>query len=99
MEQSVSQFQAGQPYFFVVFDDEDLRIPIISTLLFSSAATNSEGKAGFLFKEVRGFESEGEEVFFEEADAREDVLDGRKLLRRLQASFDGTLATSRHPDC
>jgi len=89
------KFETGQPYFFVIFRDEDLRIPIISTLLFVKSVTNADGKDGFLFQELKPFESDSDEVFFENSIAQDEILDGEALLGKLKASSAGTLATTR----
>jgi hypothetical protein len=93
MNSSSIRLVRGQTYFIVMFDDENLTIPLVQTLIYRENGRRADGTSYFLFKElhVGGKQSD---FFVNEADLDHLVLDRAGLLRKLKDSFDGTLSTS-----
>ncbi len=93
MNSSSDRLIRGQAYFIVLFDDENLTVPLIQTLIYDQYAKRSDGTGCFLFKElhVGGKQSD---FFVGETDLDHLVLDRAALLRKLKDSFDGKLLTA-----
>jgi hypothetical protein len=79
-------------YFFVLFADGDLRVPIIRTLRYLGTTHRRNGTEALLFEDVDP-DAKGQKVIFDPEEAKEVVLDGANLLARLGSCFEGTLAT------
>jgi hypothetical protein len=80
-------------YFFVLFADSDLRVPLIRTVRFVGSARRSDGTEVLMFKDADP-DGDKEKIVFDPKEAPEVVLDGDRLLARLARCFAGTLATS-----
>ena len=80
-------------YFFVLFADRDLRVPLIRTVRFIGSARRSDGTEALMFQDA---DPDGgrEDIVFDPKEAPDVVLDGDQLLARLARCFAGTLATS-----
>jgi hypothetical protein len=91
MNSSASQpFLPGQPYFIVMFDDEEMMIPIIQTVLFVEATKTDDGREGFLFQRLTP-SGDPEEMFLETNDAKHLVRDRDRFMTTLRRTFDGTI--------
>lgn len=89
----VGRFVSGQPYFIVMFDDENLTVPIVQTLLYVESEKRDDGSEFFLFREL--LPSGEESKFFVDQEHADDlVLDQAGLLKKLKHCFDGKLATT-----
>lgn len=84
----------GNSYFIVMFHDEDLRIPVVQTLIFVKMEKRANGSEFLLFRQIP---PQGDESKFvvEKEHAERLLLDQRGLIEKLQKSFDGKLAVSR----
>ena len=84
-------------YFFVLFADSDLRVPLIRTLRFVGTVRRDDGTEALLFRDADP-DGPSEKLVFDAKNATEVVLDGDRLLARLARSFAGTLAKSPSDD-
>jgi hypothetical protein len=83
-------FVVGEPYFIVVFDDEDMKVPLIQTVLFVKAAEADDGREGFLFQ-VLAPTRDPERMFLDTETALHLVRDRDRFMTTLQRTFDGTI--------
>lgn len=80
----------GQMYFIVMFEDEDLKVPLVQTLIFVENRRRDDGSEFFLFRDLS---ARGEESKFmvDKKDAERLLLDQDGLLTKLKKCFDGTI--------
>jgi hypothetical protein len=90
---ATEKFRTDKPYFFVVYRDEKLTVPVINTLYFKEVANHDDGTRGYIFRKLIAFENDPEEIFIDAESAKDDVLDFNELLIELGASNAGSLAT------
>jgi hypothetical protein len=88
MEKLVS----GQTYFIVVFNDGDLKMPLVQTLIYVKDGRRGDGSECHLFRELSAHGEEAE-FFVDKKDAKRLLLDQSGLLAKLKSCFDGTLST------
>lgn len=83
-------------YFIVMFNDEDLCIPVVQTLIFVGESKRSDGTEIFLFREIR---SDGTEprFFVNKQDADQLLLDEAGLVAKLSKCFRGKLSDPPEP--
>jgi hypothetical protein len=86
------QYAEHNFYFFILFADGDLRVPIIHTLRYLGTTRRENATEALLFEDIDP-DSRQQQVIFDAEDAKEVVLDGHALVERLVRCFDGTLAT------
>lgn len=81
----------GEVYFIVLFDDADLRIPIVQTLIYCGEKARGNGTKYFSFRELH---RDGAETQFgvDPGDASHLLLDRSGLLDKLNRCFNGELA-------
>jgi len=84
---------AGQTYFIVVFNDEDLKVPVVQTLVYVEDGRRGDGSEFHLFRELSAQGKESKYVV-DKKDAKRMLLDQKGLLAKLKSCFDGKLATS-----
>lgn len=82
----------GQTYFVVVFNDGDLKVPLVQTLIYVKDGRRSDGSECHLFRELSA-QGEESEFFVDKKDAKHLLLDQNGLLAKLKKCFDGELAT------
>jgi hypothetical protein len=87
----LERFIPGHPYFIVMFHDEDLKIPVVQTLIFSKVGKRDNGTEFLLFRQIP---PQGEESKFivEKEHVERLLLDQNGLMDKLQKTFDGKLA-------
>ena len=81
----------GQVYFIVVFNDEDLKVPLVQTLIFVKDGQRNDGTECHLFRQLSAQDDESD-FFVDKKDARDLLLDHDALLVKLRRCFEGTLA-------
>lgn len=86
--------EQGDIRFIVLFEDADLRIPIVQTLRFLHATQSDSGESLLIFMQIHSA-TKREKFFVRERDFDDLVLDSQGLLDTLQRSFDGHLAKSK----
>lgn len=76
----------GKVCFIVMFDDVELSVPVVQTLIYESRTTLSNGTHLYIFRELK---PNGEISKFSVADEHADelLLDGRDLVAKLSAAF------------
>lgn len=82
----------GQTYFIVVFNDGDLKVPLVQTLIYVKDGRRGDGSECHLFRELSAHGEESE-FFVDKKDAKRLLLDQSGLLAKLKSCFDGKLAT------
>jgi hypothetical protein len=83
----------GHTYFVVMFNDEDLMVPVVQTLVFVEDGRRADGSEFFLFRELSAHGKESK-FLVDKKDAKHLVLDQTGLLKKLKGCFDGKLATT-----
>ena len=89
---SSQRYQQNGIYFFVLFADTDLRVPIIRTLRYLRVARREDGAEVLLFEDMDS-DAIDRKLSFAAEEAEEVVLGGPELLVRLKDCFEGTLGT------
>lgn len=81
----------GRAYFIVMFNDDDLRIPVVQTLIYMEESKRNDGTEIFLFRELR---SDGTEpkFFVNTQDVDQLLLDEAGLIEKLRKCFEGKLS-------
>lgn len=92
---SLDGLKLGEIYFIVVFDDEDLSIPIIQTLRYIGELSDDSESINVYFS-LFGHSDEESTIFVRKDNVPDLVLDRTQLLRFLELGFSGEL--SRSPD-
>jgi len=87
------RFITGQIYFIVMFDDENLTVPIVQTLRFVKKGERRNGSKYYLFKQL-GCDAKRRDFLVDEKDAEHLVVDHPGLIRELRDCFSGRLSTS-----
>ena len=76
---------SGEVYFIVLFDDEELTIPVIQTLIFQKAEVGeNSGEQLYLFQEIKPHDKEST-FFVRKDDVDTLVLDHNELIAKLKA--------------
>lgn len=88
MSDQLAEMIEGRTYFIVMFDDEDLRIPVVQTLIFLHEGKRADGSEYYLFREV-GKDDEEARFFVNREDAASLLLNETMLLTKLRKCFDG----------
>lgn len=83
----------NQAYFIVVFEDEDLTIPLVQTLLFKEVGMRADGTEYYMFHELHS-DGEPTALVLDAEHAKHLVLDRDELLEKLARSATGRLATT-----
>ena len=78
-------------YYFILFVDGDLRIPVIRTVRYLGI-TQRQGQPDVLLFEDVDTDAQQRKLVFGLADAGDVVLDGPALINRLKKCFEGSLA-------
>lgn len=88
----LERFESGQTYFIVMFHDEDLKTPVVQTLIFEKIGKRENGREFLLFRQIppQGKESK---FIVEEEHVEQLLLDKEGLLGKLKRCFDGKLAS------
>jgi hypothetical protein len=88
----LERFKPGQVYFIVMFHDEDLKIPVVQTLIFEKIGKRKNGSEFLLFRQIppQGAESK---FIVEKEHVEQLLLDEKGLVDKLKRSFDGKLAS------
>ena len=97
MSEQADRFVQGRAYFIVVYNDENLSIPIVQTLIFVKRSVRDNGIKCLRFRELH---AQGKETGFyvDEEHADHLVLDHIGLLKYLQASLDGKILNTPPSD-
>jgi hypothetical protein len=74
------RYLAQSFYFFILFADGDLRVPIIRTLRYLGTTHRSNETEALLFEDVDP-DAKEKKVIFDPEEAKEVVLNGADLLR------------------
>ncbi|WP_257384917.1 hypothetical protein [Tahibacter caeni] len=90
---SFDGLKAGETYFVVMFDDEQLSIPIIQTLRYVGEHLRERDSQRAYFVQL-GHAGNETPFFVRKEDVSDLVLDKPQLLRFLELSFSGRLS---HP--
>jgi hypothetical protein len=93
MDSQLKNLLPGQTYFIVMFHDEDLKVPLVQTLIFIKDGRRPDGSEFFLFRELTPHGGQSKFVV-DKKDAKRVLLDQAGLLRKLKSCFDGKLATT-----
>jgi hypothetical protein len=80
----------SQPYFLVKFEDRDLKVPLIETLVFEKEAAAADGSPRLLFRSLSNQDEPKIALLPEHAEHL--VSTPSELLEKLAKSFAGTLA-------
>ena len=92
-ESEPAPFLCGEPYFIVLFDDEEMKVPLIQTVLFVEAAKSDDGREGFLFQ-LLSPTGDAERMFLDKETALHLVRGRDRFMETLRRSFDGTIGVS-----
>ena len=84
-----NRFAPNATYFVVMFEDEELTVPIVQTLLYLEQGKLDNGTECYFFQDL----GRNEKCFVRREDADHLVLDGAGLIQKLKDAFDGKLAT------
>ena len=87
------QYVENSYYYFILFADGGLQVPVIRTLRYLGITQRTDGSEVLLFVDIDSDAPE-KKVVFDPEHAGDVVLDGPALLDRLKRCFEGTLATS-----
>ena len=88
----LERFTPGQVYFIVMFHDEDLKIPVVQTLIFDKIGKRENGGEVLLFRQIPP-QSDGLKFIVEMEHVEQLLLDENGLLDKLKRSFAGELAS------
>ena len=84
----------GKTYFIVLFDDHDLTVPIVQTLIYEREGKRGNGVECYLFRDVSSHEKQAG-FYVDKRDAEHMLLDPDGLLDKLKGCFDRKLAGPR----
>ena len=84
------RFVPGKAYFIVVYDDENLSVPIVQTLIFVERNVRYNGIKCLRFRE-RHADGEEKGFFVDEEHADHLVHDLPGLIKQLNACLDGRI--------
>jgi hypothetical protein len=79
-----------QPYFLVKFEDRDLKIPIVETLMFERETTAADGSTRLMFRSLS--HPDEPKIALAPLEAEHLISTTSELLEKLARSFAGTLA-------
>lgn len=82
----------GKTYFIVLFHDEDLKVPIVQTLIYDREGRRGNGIECYLFRDVSSHQQEPR-FYVDKKDATHLLVDQDGLLDKLRRCFEGKLAT------
>lgn len=86
-------YVTSEPYFLVKFEDRDLKVPVIETLMFEKEAAAADGTPRLLFRSLSN--PEDLKVALAADEAEHLVSTSSELLEKLAKSFAGTLSLVR----
>jgi hypothetical protein len=84
----------SEPYFLVKFEDQDLKLPVIETLMFEKETIAADGIPRLMFRSLSN--PEDLKIALAADDAEHLVSTSSELLEKLAKSFAGTLPLVRH---
>jgi hypothetical protein len=92
-ENLMRAYVTSQPYFLVKFEDRDLKVPVIETLMFEKEAAAADGTPRLLFRSLSN--PDDLKVALAADEAEHLVSTASELLEKLAKSFAGTLPLVR----
>lgn len=87
-----NSYEPNSIYFFVLFDDPDLRVPIIRTVRVIRKAHRDDGVSILLFEDISSINA-SEKLAFEESRVSEVVLNGADRSVETMLCRDPVIAT------
>lgn len=84
----------SEPYFLVKFEDRDLTVPVIETLMFEEESNAADGSSRLLFRSLSN--PDDLRISLAPTDAEHLISTAPELLEKLTSAFRGTLPLVRN---